>query len=235
MGSAIKYPVGVQTFSKLREGGYFYIDKTALIYKLVDQNQYVFLSRPRRFGKSLLMSTLEAYFKGRKELFEGLAISQLETEWDTYPVFRFDLSPTNYDSPKKLISLITRCLDFIEQQYGLSSNREIISDRFIDLIRQAYERYGKEVVILIDEYDKPMLDCLHDKDLHEKLKAELRGFYSVIKASDEYIKFAMLTGITRFSKVSIFSGLNNLKDISMLPKYNAICGITETEFHRDFP
>ena len=235
MGKEIKYPVGVQTFSEIIRNNYFYIDKTALVHQLVTKAKYVFLSRPRRFGKTLLMSTLEAYFKGQKELFERLAISKLETKWETYPVFRFDLSPTNYDSPKKLISLVTRCLDFIEEQYGLSSNREVISDRFIDLIHQAHKRYEKKVVILIDEYDKPMLDCLQDTKLHEKIKAELRGFYSGIKACDEYIKFAMLTGITKFGKVSIFSGLNNLKDISMLPRYNAICGITETEFRRDFP
>lgn len=233
MNQPIKYPVGVQTFSKLRENGYFYVDKTALLHKLVTNEEYVFLSRPRRFGKSLLMSTLEAYFKGRKDLFTGLAISELETEWMEYPVFHLDLSGANFNSPEVLVAHISMCLDNIEEDYSLSSDGDI-SRRFKQLIRRAYKKYGKQVVILIDEYDKPMLDYLHDLDIHENLKAELRGFYSGIKSSDEYIKFAMLSGITKFGKVSIFSGLNNLTDISLLPDYNAICGISESEFHSDF-
>lgn len=191
MARTIKYPVGLQTFSKLREGNYLYVDKTGLIYELVHNTEYVFLSRPRRFGKSLLISTLEDYFKGKKELFEGLSIATLETKWEKFPVFRFDLSPSNYDSPEKLISLISRCLTHIEEEYNVSSDCEYISDRFIDLIRKAYERYGKRVVVLIDEYDKPMLDCIHDTGLHDKLKAELRGFYASIKACDRYIRFIL--------------------------------------------
>lgn len=228
-----KYPVGIQTFSKLREGNYFYVDKTALMYELVDSTQYVFLSRPRRFGKSLLLSTLEDYFKGKQRLFEGLAIAELEKSWDSYPVFRFDLSSENFTDLQRLTDHIAWYLNCIEKEYSLRSEGSI-SNRFKQLIKQAYERYGKQIVILIDEYDKPMLDCLHDYDLHEQLKAELRGFYASIKSCDRYIRFAMLTGITRFGKVSIFSGLNNLKDISMLQKYNAICGISETEFRNDF-
>ncbi|MDE5883069.1 MAG: ATP-binding protein, partial [Muribaculaceae bacterium] len=207
--------------------------KTALIYELVNRAEYVFLSRPRRFGKSLLMSTLEAYFKGKRELFKGLAISRLETEWECYPVFRFDLSGENFDHPQKLIDHISYLLDDIEEEYDLQSEGSI-AQRFRKLIRQAYKRFNKRVVILIDEYDKPMLDCLHEDDVHGKIKAELRGFYSVLKPSDAYIKFAMLTGVTKFGKVSVFSGLNNLKDISMWTEFNALCGISESEFHSDF-
>lgn len=180
------------------------------------------------------MSTLEAYFKGEKYLFEGLAIDRLEKDWIRYPVFRFDFRPANYIDTLRLIDCIRACLKNIAQDYSLSIEGPNNSVMFANLIRQAYSKYGQKVVILIDEYDKPMLDCLHDSELHERLKAELRGFYSVIKASDQYIKFTMLTGITKFGKISLFSGLNNLKDISMIPRYNAICGISETEFHRDF-
>ncbi len=235
MAKSIEYPVGIQTFEKIITNDYLYIDKTALIYELFNDANYIFLSRPRRFGKSLLMSTIEAYFKGRKNLFRGLAIDKLENDWIEYPVFRFDLSGQNYNHPQRLIDRITGCLDFIEEKYGLKCLTDNISERFISIIRQAYEKYGQRVVVLIDEYDKPLLDCLHDDPLHQLLKDELRGFYSVLKMSDEYIRFAMLTGVTKFGKVSVFSGLNNLKDISMLPKYNALCGISETEFHNYFP
>ncbi|MDE6768410.1 MAG: ATP-binding protein [Muribaculaceae bacterium] len=234
MAKTIKYPVGIQTFSKIIDNNYLYVDKTALIYELVTNTEYVFLSRPRRFGKSLMMSTLEAYFKGKRELFKGLAISELESDWVTYPVFRFDLSGENYNHPDRVRIRLNRCLKNIEQDYSISSTGESIADRFMELIREAYRRYNKRVVILIDEYDKPMLDCLHDEELHEDIKAELRGFYSVMKASDEYIKFVMITGVTKFGKVSIFSGMNNLKDISLLPRYNALCGISESEFHINF-
>lgn len=234
MAEKLKYPVGIQTFSNLIEEGYVYVDKTALLHDLTESYKYVFLSRPRRFGKSLTMSTLDAYFRGKKELFKGLAIYDQERVWTEYPVFRFDLSGENFIDIKRLIEHIELYLKRIEEEYSLSSEGSI-SSRFKQLIKQAYERYGQKVVILIDEYDKPMLDCLHDSELHEKLKAELRGFYASIKSYDEYIRFAMLTGITRFGKVSIFSGLNNLSDISLLSKYNDICGISETEFRRDFP
>lgn len=230
----IKYPIGIQTFSKIVSEGYIYVDKTHLVYDLTDRYDYVFLSRPRRFGKSLLVSTLESYFKGEKSLFKGLALESLEQEWITYPVFRFDFSPANYIDTSRLLARIDGCLKSIAQDYSLSLDRSDVQENFASLIKQAFLKYGKQVVILIDEYDKPLLDCLHDYDLNEKLKAELRSFYSVIKASDEYIKFAMLTGITKFGKLSIFSGMNNLKDISLLPRYNDICGISESEFHRDF-
>ena len=228
------YPVGIQTFSEIIEEKYLYVDKTALIYDLVRDNNYVFLSRPRRFGKSLLMSTLEAYFKGRRELFHGLEIEKLEDRWIEYPVFRFDLSGENFNDVKRLHIRINRCLLNIEKAYSIHEDSESLAHRFKSLIRQAYEKYGRRVVVLVDEYDKPMLDCLHDDPLHEAINAELSGFYSVLKLSDEYIKFAMLTGVTKFGSASVFSGLNNLTDISMHPDYNGLCGITETEFHRYF-
>ena len=226
MSKRIEYPVGIQTFSEIIEEKYLYVDKTGLIYDLVHKGKYIFLSRPRRFGKSLLMSTLEAYFKGRKELFRGLEIENLEDKWIEYPVFRFDLSGENFNDVKRLHIRINRCLLNIEKAYSIHDDSESLADRFESLIRQAYEKYGRRVVVLVDEYDTPMLDCLHDDPLHEAIKTELRGFYSVLKLSDEYIKFAMLTGVTKFGKVSVFSGLNNLKDISMWPEYNALCGIS---------
>ncbi|MDE6291619.1 MAG: ATP-binding protein [Muribaculaceae bacterium] len=234
MSKAIRYPIGVHTFNKIIESGSLYVDKTAFVYDLATRYDYVFLSRPRRFGKSLLMSTFASYFKGEKELFKGLEIEKLEKDWKCYPVLRFDLSPANYTEPARLISCIEGSFRSIETEYGLSAIGDNLSVRFMSLIEQAYRKYGEKVVILIDEYDKPILDCLHDDNLHENMKAELRGFYSAIKASDEYIKFSMLTGITKFGKVSVFSGMNNLKDISLLPRFNAICGISETEFHDNF-
>lgn len=229
-----KFPVGLQTFRKIREGKYLYVDKTDYIELLKNESDYIFLSRPRRFGKSLLMSTLEAYFRGEKELFEGLAISTIENTWESYPVFRIDLSPGAFIDRSRIISRLNAIIDEIEHKYSLKGIGDSPADKFHSLIRQAVEKTGKKVVILVDEYDKPLLDCLHNKEVHEAIKEELRGFYSVIKASDEYIRFAMLTGVTKFGKVSVFSGLNNLKDISMLPKYNGICGITESEFLKDF-
>ncbi|MDE6866223.1 MAG: ATP-binding protein [Muribaculaceae bacterium] len=229
----IKYPVGIQTFSEIITEKYFYVDKTALVYQLVNDSKYIFLSRPRRFGKSLLMSTLEAYFKGMRELFTGLDIMKLENEWCVYPVFRFDLSGENYTSVERMVEHIKAYLDMIEEDYGLKAEGSI-STRMQLLLRQAYRKYGKRVVVLVDEYDKPILDCMHSASLNESLKNELRAFYSAIKASDEYIRFTMLTGITKFGKVSIFSGLNNLLDISLLPAYNAICGITQREFQEKF-
>ena len=234
MEKRIKYPVGIQTFSEIIAGNYLYVDKTELVYELANNSKYVFLSRPRRFGKSLLMSTLASYFKGQRELFKGLAIEDLETEWTEYPVFRFDLSGENYINVERLKIRLTRCLKEIAEDYSLVCEGETPADIFIGLIGQAKRKYGTRVVILIDEYDKPMLDSMHDDDLMELLRAELRAFYSVMKQSDEYIRFAMLTGVTKFGKVSVFSGLNNLKDISLLPDYNAICGISESELRRDF-
>lgn len=233
MATRIKYPVGIQTFSEIISKGYIYVDKTELIYDLAKNSKYVFLSRPRRFGKSLLMSTLEAYFKGKKELFQGLKIAELESEWKSYPVFRFDMSGGHLETPEDLKLHIESYLNFIEKDNGLHSDSSFAT-KFRELIIEAYEKTGNQVVILIDEYDKPILDILHDPQKQETMRDALRGYYSVIKACDQYIKFAMLTGITKFGKVSVFSGINNLRDISMLPKYNGICGITEPEFHKYF-
>ncbi|MDE6577065.1 MAG: ATP-binding protein [Muribaculaceae bacterium] len=231
----LKYPVGLQTFSEIITENYLYVDKTEIIYNLVNQSKYVFLSRPRRFGKSLLVSTLEAYFKGKKELFQNLAISSLESTWTEYPVFRFDFSGEYFNRLDILIEHINGLLDDMEDQYGLEVTTGTISRRFNLILRKVYEKFGQRVVILIDEYDKPLLDCLHNDELHDNMRNQLAAFYSVMKAADKHIKFAMITGVTRFSRVSIFSALNNLDDISMLPEYNAICGISETEFHKYFP
>lgn len=232
----IKYPIGIQTFSEIIKEGYLYIDKTQLVYKLANGVKYLFLSRPRRFGKSLLVSTLQAYFEGKKELFRGLAIDKIESKWESHPVLRFDLSTANYNDAEVLVKKISSHLELLETEFGLPTSNEKydIGDRFRLIIRTAYQQTGKKVVVLVDEYDKPMLDSLHEDSLHEDLKATLRGFYSVLKESDEYIRFAMLTGVSKFGKVSIFSGLNNLRDISLNPEYNDICGITEEEFHKNF-
>lgn len=232
MLKGIKYPVGLQSFGKIRKGGYLYIDKSRFVYRLATKGEYVFLSRPRRFGKSLLLSTLECYFRGESHLFDGLEIASLEKEWITYPVFRFDLSGESYTNPEKLLLHINYALDDIEDRYGLVSEGTI-SRRLQVLIREAHKKFSQPVVILVDEYDKPLLDCLHDELLQEQIKTELRAFYSVLKMSDEHIRFCMITGVTKFSQVAIFSGFNNLKDISLHPDYNAVCGISETEFYHN--
>ena len=230
-----KYPVGIQTFSEIIENGYLYVDKTELIYNLIDGNKYVFLSRPRRFGKSLLVSTLESYFKGEKELFKGLAIENLEKEWIKYPVLRLDLSKESYDDPENLTRRLSKVLDDWEREFGITPHNDTtLSIRFEDVIRKAKESYGRNVVILIDEYDKPLLAYLHESERKEVMRQRLQGFYSVIKGCDEYIKFVLVTGVSKFAHLSIFSGFNNLSDISMLPKYDAICGISEDELHRYF-
>lgn len=233
MTDKIKYPAGIQTFPEIIEDGYLYVDKTASVYDLVHSDKYVFLSRPRRFGKSLLMSTIEAYFRGRRELFKGLAIDKLEKEWKSYPVFHFDLSGTSYQDTEELIEVIGEYLTEWEDEYGLVSSGRI-SIRFSRLLNHVFKTTGKKSVILIDEYDKPLLDTIDNNDLHDRNRKELSGFYSVIKKRDACIKFGMITGITKFGKVNIFSGLNNLLDISLLPEYNNICGITESEFRQVF-
>ena len=229
----IKYPVGIQTFPEIIKEKYFYEDKTGLIYELVNTSKYVFLSRPRRFGKSLLMSTIEAYFRGEQTLFQGLEIEKMEEKWESFPVFRFDLSASNYDDPTKLALKINMFLSRWEKEYDIMPAGGI-SERFSNLLYYVARKTGKRSVILIDEYDKPLLDCITDVDIQEKTKGELRGFYSVIKENDAFIRFAMLMGVTKFGKVSVFSGLNNMTDISLQPKYNAICGFTESEFTEDF-
>ena len=225
------YPIGIQNFEKIRVDGYFYVDKTALIYQMVKTGGYYFLSRPRRFGKSLLISTLEAYFSGKKELFEGLAMEKLEKDWIKYPVIQLDLNAKKFDTVDDLIRLVDRQLLVYESQYGSCSKDETIDDRLVTLIRLAAEKTGQRVVILVDEYDKPMLQAIGRDELQEEYWNTLKAFYGVLKSMDGYIKFAMLTGVTKFGKVSVFSDLNNLDDISMRQIYVDLCGISEQELH----
>ena len=234
MENKIKYPVGIQTFSEIITKGYLYVDKTELVYKLVSENKYVFLSRPRRFGKSLLVSTLEEYFKGNKDLFKGLAIEKLEKDWTEHPVIRFDFTGQSYEDSQKLEDKINMYLSRYEDIYGAKDSERDIATRFNGIITRAHKKDGPRVVVLIDEYDKPLLDSIHDDGTNELIREKLQGFYSVLKECDMHIEFALLTGVGKFGHVSIFSGLNNLKDISLNPKYNSICGVSETEFHDNF-
>lgn len=226
-----KYPVGIQTFSKIREGDYLYIDKTEYVYRMTHTNSvYMFLSRPRRFGKSLLTSTLHAYFEGRKELFEGLAIEKLETEWTQYPVLHFDMSLGKHMDKDALTRYLHNSLQNNEIRLGIAAREaQDTNIRLTNLIMDAYAKYGRQVVVLIDEYDAPVLDVVHeDRDL-PALRNVMRNFYSPLKACDPYLRYVFLTGITKFSQLSIFSELNNIQNISMTKEYAAICGITEDE------
>ena len=225
------YPIGIQNFEKIRKDGYFYIDKTALIYQMVKTGSYYFLSRPRRFGKSLLISTLEAYFLGKKELFEGLAMEKLEKDWTTYPIFHIDLNTEKYDTRESLDSILNFTLEKWEQQYGTAPSETTFALRFRGLIERAYEQTGQRVVILIDEYDKPMLQAIGNEELQKEFRNTMKAFYSVLKTMDGCIQFAFLTGVTKFGKVSVFSDLNNLDDISMRKQYVDICGVSEKELH----
>ena len=225
------YPIGIQNFEKIRKDGYLYIDKTALVYQLVTTGQYYFLSRPRRFGKSLLLSTLEAYFQGKKELFEGLAMEKLEKDWIRYPILHLDLNAERYSDPGALESILRRYLNLWEDLWGKDEREITPSDRFTGVIRRAYERTGRRVVILVDEYDKPLLQAIGNPELQEAYRSILKAFYGVLKSMDGYIRLAFLTGVTKFGKVSVFSDLNNLMDISMDNRYIEICGITEKEIH----
>lgn len=224
------YPIGIQTFSKLREGNYVYVDKTELVYRMTHgASGYIFLSRPRRFGKSLLTSTLHSYFEGRKELFEGLAIEHLEKEWTRYPVLHFDMSTAKHMDKDRLLSELERKLYGYEQIYGRDESAIYTNQRLESLIKRAYAQTGQKVVVLIDEYDAPLLDVVHEEKELPKLRDVMRNFYSPLKACDPYLRFVFLTGITKFSQLSIFSELNNIKNISMLPEYASLCGITEEE------
>ena len=227
-----KYPVGIQSFEKVREGDYFYIDKTELVYQLVQGGQYYFLGRPRRFGKSLLVSTLEAYFQGRKDLFKGLAMERLEQEWTEYPVLHLDLNTQKYNKPEALYNVLNDTLCRWEKLYGANPSETDEGLRFQGIIRRAFETTGRQVVILIDEYDKPLLQTIGNKTLSDDYRATLKAFYGVVKSCDPYIRFALLTGVSKFSKVSVFSDLNNLMDISMDNRFATLCGITEEEIRR---
>lgn len=228
------YPIGIQSFEEIRNGGYVYVDKTALIHRMTSTGKYYFLSRPRRFGKSLLVSTMEAYFSGRKELFEGLAMASLEKDWEIYPVLHLDLTGSRYTSVSDLIEKLDQHLCAWENIYGIEEKRNDPSARFSDVIDNACNKTGQKVVILIDEYEKPIIDNIDNPELMEQFRRELQGFYSVIKGKDNAIRFAFLTGVTKLGKMSIFSGLNNLNDISMDARYADICGITEVELKSYF-
>ena len=228
------YPIGIQNFESLRKDAYLYIDKTALIYQLATTGRYYFLSRPRRFGKSLLLSTLEAYFQGKKELFEGLAIEKLEKEWTEHPILHLDLNIARYASTSDLEDILNRNLVAWEKLYGADPAERSLPLRFAGIIDRAYHKTGQRAVILIDEYDKPLLQNLHDEETQNQLRNMLKPFYGVLKTMDRAIRFALLTGVTKFGKVSVFSDLNNLDDISMRVPYAAICGITEEELRTYF-
>lgn len=230
----MKYPIGIQTFEKIRKEAYVYVDKTRLIHDIARQGGYCFLSRPRRFGKSLLLSTMEAYFLGRKDLFDGLAIAELETEWTEHPVLRIDLSGRSYDRDDVLSQTLDNFLSRWEKKFGVDNSSDVPGLRFGNVIDAAHARTGKQVVILIDEYDKPIVDNLTNPELAEVFRTQLQGFYSVMKSQDAHIRLGFLTGVTKIGKLSVFSGLNNLRDISMDARYTDICGISEKELRKYF-
>ena len=230
----VNYPIGIQTFDKIRQDGYLYIDKTKYIYEITHPGQYVFLSRPRRFGKSLLTSTFEAYFSGRKDLFKGLAIEKLEKDWTEYPVLHFDLSDIKKGTVEDFEENVNSSLASMEEEFGIAKTSDSPGTRLKDLVERIYKKNGKQVVLLIDEYDAPLLTVLHAPERLETMRTELQSFYSPIKKLDPYLRFVFITGITKFSQLSIFSQLNNLNNISMLPQYAAMCGITIKELEDNF-
>ena len=229
-----KLPVGIQDFTSLREDGYLYVDKTALVYKMVTTGKPYFLSRPRRFGKSLLLSTLEAYFLGRKDLFKGLAIEQLEKDWKVYPVLHLSLNAKFYETKESLEQILEGHFIQWEKLFGKTDEELGYEERFMQIIQQACEKTGEKVVVLIDEYDKPLLRTLFNDDLHNVYREMLTGFYTVLKDADRYLRFVFITGVTKFSQLGIFSNLNQLIDISMAPDYATVCGMTKSEIERDF-
>lgn len=229
------YPIGTQSFNIIRENNYAYVDKTAYVDRLVSNYRFVFLSRPRRFGKSLLISTLEAFFSNRRELFNGLAIDSLRPgPWEEHAVLHFDFSGRNFDSVVVLTDLLSSILSRMEKTLGITPTSNDPAGRLDMIVRTAYEQTGRGVVILIDEYDNPITSAIGDPQLQEQFRRILYGFYSSFKSLDAYIRFCMLTGVTKYGKISVFSGLNNLKDITFLNDFAGICGITEAELHDNF-
>lgn len=228
---ALNYPIGLKDFQKIRDEGKVYIDKTSWIFELV-QNSYIFLSRPRRFGKSLLLSTLKAYFEGKKELFKGLDIERLENNWEKYPVFLLELTRTDSESHDSLRALLNQQFSIWEEELGIINKNEHFGSRFSSILIESFKKTGKRAVILVDEYDNPLINTLEKKETHEQNRNLLKSIYSNFKALDQYIRFGMLTGVSRFSKMSVFSGLNNLNDISLDNRYGGICGITEAEIDK---
>lgn len=229
-----KLPIGIQSFEKIRKGNYAYVDKTDLVWQLTQIANPYFLSRPRRFGKSLLLSTFEAYFLGKKELFKGLAIEKLEEEWSTYPVLHLDLNAEKYDSMHSLSAILSMHLTRWEDLYGTGKDEQTLSARFSGIIRRAYEKTGMPTVVLIDEYDKPLLQSIGNEALNEEFRLLLKSFYGVLKSADQYLRFVFLTGVTKFAQVSVFSDLNQLNDISLDYDYATICGITHKELLENF-
>ncbi len=228
----MKYPLGIQTFENIRTDSYLYVDKTALVYDIVKGGKYYFLSRPRRFGKSLLISTLEAYFQGKRELFRGLAIDSLEQEWTAYPVLKLSLNVDNYNSAKVLLDVLNDAIDTWCRQYGINVAGETPSVRFKNLLTALYETTGRKVVVLVDEYDKPLLATMGNDAMQSEMRGMLKAFYGILKPLDGCVQFGFFTGVTKFSKVSVFSDLNNLTDITMDRRYAEVCGFTEAEIRR---
>ena len=224
-----RLPVGIQTYSEIVNLNCVYVDKTEYIYKMINLSKYIFLSRPRRFGKSLLVSTLQSYFEGKKELFKGLFIDSVEKDWTEYPVLKFSMASAKHVDTDRLNRYLGSMLEREEVKWNITSPKQDANDRLLDLILTAYQQTGKPVVILIDEYDAPLLDVAHEKVKLDELRQIMRNFYSPLKDCDPYLKFVFITGITKFSQLSIFSELNNLKNISMDPAFAAVCGISEEE------
>jgi hypothetical protein len=227
-------PIGIQSFEKMRSNNYLYVDKTAYVYRLVTTEKPYFLSRPRRFGKSLFLSTLKAYFQGKKELFEGLAIAGLEKDWTEYPVFHLDMNADKTVDMASFLSILDTNLRGLEREWGKDPDAETPAARLIGLIKRAHEQTGRKVVVLIDEYDKPLLDTIDNSELYTLIHERLGGFYSVLKSADPHLRFVLLTGITKFAHLNVFSQLNQLNDISMQADYAGICGITEEELLHNF-
>ena len=230
-----RFPIGIQTFSNIVKGGYLYVDKTGFVHDLAETYKYVFLSRPRRFGKSLLSSTFHCYFEGKKELFEGLKAGEMKKEWTRHPVFHFDMSTAKHVNEDQLLRQLDYKLSEYERVYGKGENLDKIdvNARLEFLVKEAYAQTGERAVLIIDEYDAPLLDVMNDKVRLPSLRQIMRNFYSPIKSLDPYLRFVFITGINKFAQLSIFSELNNLQNISMMPRYSAICGITQSELERD--
>ena len=229
-----KYPVGIQTFSEIIRGGYVYVDKTDLVWQLAHYAKYVFMSRPRRFGKSLLTSTLESYFRGERELFEGLKIMELEQEWEQYPVIHLDISKAKGKGSAEELQRALMLMLSREKRFGNNDDEKTPGERLDGMIQRAWELTGKQVVVIIDEYDAPLLDVLHEKEELKTMREVMQEFYVPLKANEQYVKFCFITGITKFSQLSIFSTINNIKNVTMLPRFSAICGFTEQEVKEVF-